>query len=112
MPATTINGHLVMIDCTIPYDEPQNLEKGYSARIAKYSSHGTILPLVMGSLGSWDPCNDHIRSLFCINQNSWKTFRHITRLLAIKHSLAIIHNHTKTLEIEDDTTDDPVDTYE
>lgn len=83
-----------MVDVTILYDDPRNLKQAYSNKVSKYSSFGTVLPLVISSLGSWDSRNDNIRAMFNIDPRRWKQLRHTWRLRTIEHTLAIIRAHT------------------
>ena len=90
---TVINGQRVMIDVTCPFDTPASPEAGFKSKIEKYHSYGTILPLVVGSLGSWWPQNDDIKSFLPINGHQWNCFRQAARLAAIKESLSIARAH-------------------
>jgi hypothetical protein len=43
----------VIIDVTIPFDEPENLQAAHDEKVRKYKPLATTLPFVVGSLGSW-----------------------------------------------------------
>ncbi|KZS00116.1 Uncharacterized protein APZ42_003722, partial [Daphnia magna] len=62
-----LSGSRVMVDVVVCYDQPGSMENAYRRKYDKYSSHGRILLLVVGSLGSWYPRNDEIRSILGIN---------------------------------------------
>ncbi|KAK4013385.1 hypothetical protein OUZ56_025914 [Daphnia magna] len=79
-----LSGSRVMVDVVVCYDQPGSMENAYQRKYDKYSSHGRILPLVVGSLGSWYPRNDEIRSILGINGRSWGAFRFKARLAAIQ----------------------------
>ncbi|KAK4045778.1 hypothetical protein OUZ56_033746 [Daphnia magna] len=49
--------------------------------------------LVVGSLGSWYPRNDEIRSILGINGRSWGAFRFKARLAAIQGSMDMVCAH-------------------
>jgi len=88
-----LNGQPVLIDVTSPHDEPPSLEAAYQIKVEKYANHGKILPLVVGSLGSWWQPNNEIRSLLSIDARSWNRFRQKSRLAAIQGSLDVIRAH-------------------
>ncbi|KAK4045785.1 hypothetical protein OUZ56_033759 [Daphnia magna] len=69
------------------------MENAYQRKIAKYSSLGRILPLVIGSLGSWNPRNEEIRSILGIDGRSWGAFRFKARLAAIQGSMEMVCAH-------------------
>ncbi|KZS00287.1 Uncharacterized protein APZ42_003472, partial [Daphnia magna] len=48
---------------------------------------------VVGSLGSWYPRNDEIRSILGINGRSWGAFRFKARLAAIHGSMEMVCAH-------------------
>jgi hypothetical protein len=50
----------VIIDVTIPFDEPENLQVAHDEKVRKYYPLATTLPFVDGSLGSWLTTNDVI----------------------------------------------------
>ena len=83
----------VLIDVNVPYDNIGNLEIAFNRKVTKYMTLGNILPLVVGSLGSWHPRNDDIRSLLGIDGRTWGLFRKKARLAAIQGSMAIVHDH-------------------
>lgn len=88
-----VSGSRLMIDVAVSYDLPENLEAAYSRKVNKYQHLGRILPLVVGSLGSWYPSNDDIRSLLAISGRSWGAFRKKARLAAIKGSMEMVREH-------------------
>ena len=88
-----LSGSRVLIDVNVPYDNEGNLEIAFNRKVTKYMTLGNILPLVVGSLGSWHPRNDEIRSLLGIDGRTWGVFRKKARLAAIQGSMVIIHNH-------------------
>jgi hypothetical protein len=59
-----LSGSRVLIDVNVPYDNEGNLEIAFNRKVTKYMTLGNILPLVVGSLGSWHPRNDDI--LLCL----------------------------------------------
>ncbi|GFS24493.1 reverse transcriptase [Elysia marginata] len=60
VPDVTITRELtpVYIDVTVPFDKPTNLYRTGQDKRDKYGHLGTVLPLVVGALGSWLPEND------------------------------------------------------
>ncbi|KZS08308.1 Uncharacterized protein APZ42_027789 [Daphnia magna] len=88
-----LSGSRVMVDVVVCYDQPGSMENAYQRKYDKYSSHGRILPLVVGSLGSWYPRNDEIRSILGINGRSWGAFRFKARLAAIQGSIEMMCAH-------------------
>ncbi|KAK4028006.1 hypothetical protein OUZ56_017169 [Daphnia magna] len=88
-----LSGSRVMVDVVVCYDQPGSMENAYQRKYDKYSSHGRILPLVVGSLGSWYPRNDEIRSILGINGRSWGAFRFKARLAAIQGSMEMVCAH-------------------
>ncbi|KZS00317.1 Uncharacterized protein APZ42_003413, partial [Daphnia magna] len=61
-----LSGSRVMVDVVVCYDQPGSMENAYQRKYDKFSSHGRILPLVVGSLGSGYPRNEEIRSILGI----------------------------------------------
>lgn len=88
-----LSGSRVLIDVTIPYDIRGNLDSAFERKVSKYMTLGNILPLVLGSLGSWHPRNEDIRSLLGIDGRSWNTFRRKARIAAIQGSTKMIAQH-------------------
>ena len=66
---TTIHGSRLMVDVIVTFDSPDNLESGYRSKVEKYQIIGNILPFVVGSLGSWYPHNDDIKSFLGISNS-------------------------------------------
>ena len=91
----SIAGARLMIDVAVSYDTPENLKSAHDRKVDKYLVHGNIKPLIVGSLGSWYPNNDEIRSLLGIHPRSWAVFRRKARLLAIQGSTALLRQHLK-----------------
>lgn len=89
----SVNGSRLMVDVAVSYDTPENLDAAFNRKVGKYQSFGKILPLVVGSLGSWYPRNNDIRSLLGIDGRSWNMFRKKARMLAFHGSLAVIRKH-------------------
>ncbi|MFO0089667.1 MAG: RNA-directed DNA polymerase, partial [bacterium] len=88
-----LSGSRVLIDVNVPYDNEGNLEIAFNRKVTKYMTLGNILPLILGSLGSWHPRNDDISSLLGIDGRTWGAFRKKARLAAIQGSMAIVHSH-------------------
>ncbi|KAI9550231.1 hypothetical protein GHT06_001520 [Daphnia sinensis] len=82
-----------MVDVVVCYDQPGSMENAYQRKIEKYSSLGRILPLVVGSLGSWNPRNEDIRSILGIDGRTWGAFRFKARLAAIQGSMEMVRAH-------------------
>ena len=89
----SLAGSRLMVDVAVSYDTPDHLKSAFDRKVDKYMVHGNIKPLVVGSLGSWYPNNDEIRSLLGIHPRSWAVFRRKARLLAIQGSMAILRAH-------------------
>ncbi|KAK4027849.1 hypothetical protein OUZ56_016990 [Daphnia magna] len=100
-----LSGSRVMVDVVVCYDQPGSLENAYQRKYDKYSSHGRVLPLVVGSHGSWYPRNDEIRSILGINGRSLDAFRFKARLAAIQRSIemvcALFHHGATNPEAEE-----------
>ena len=43
----------IIIGITIPFDEVQNIEQAHEVKVKKYEDLGTVLPFIIGYLGSW-----------------------------------------------------------
>ena len=89
----TVDGTAILMDVTIPFDNPASLDAAHERKVTKYQSLGKVLPLVVGSLGSWHPRNEDIRSLLNIDGRSWSSFRRKCRTAAISGSMEIIRDH-------------------
>ncbi|KAK4007827.1 hypothetical protein OUZ56_012979 [Daphnia magna] len=50
-----LSGSRVMVDVVFCYDQPGSMDNAYQRKYDKYSSHGRILPLVVGSLDHGTP---------------------------------------------------------
>ncbi|GFS00482.1 reverse transcriptase [Elysia marginata] len=79
----------VYIDVTVPFDEPANLHRAGQDKRDKYSHLGTVLPLVVGALGSWLPENDAIRTTFNIPHRRWNAARLRMRASTIEDSCGL-----------------------
>ena len=77
----------------VAHDDPTNLQKAFDSKVSKYEHLGLILPLVVGSLGSWLPTNDEIAAELRISPRAWAGLRRTARLLAIKGSTSVIRHH-------------------
>ena len=97
-----ISGSRVLIDVRVSYDVAQNLEQAREEKVAKYKELGTILPLIVGSLGSWLPTNENIRAFLGISDRRWATFRRLARVAAIKGSMEIIRESLHPLDSDID----------
>ena len=83
----------IIVDVTVPYDSAAGLEQARVKKIEKYQHLGTVLPLVVGSLGSWLPTNDEIGKALGFNRRRWAYIRRRMRLLAIQGSTRVIEKH-------------------
>jgi len=83
----------LIIDVSVPHDDPSNLQSAYDAKIKKYERLGLVLPFVVGSLGSWLPTNNEIAKELKIGPRIWTALRRKVRVLAIKGSTAVIRHH-------------------
>ena len=90
---TTLSGSRVMIDVAVSFDTPNCLLAAHTRKVEKYMTLGNILPLVVGSLGSWYPRNEEIRSFLGIDSHSWSTFRRNARTAALHGSMDMIRDH-------------------
>ena len=94
-PDIVIEGRVprLIIDVAVAHDDPTNLQKAFDSKVSKYEHLGLILPLVVGSLGSWLPTNDEIAAELRIGPRAWAGLRRTARLLAIKGSTSVIRHH-------------------
>ncbi|KZS10066.1 Uncharacterized protein APZ42_025554 [Daphnia magna] len=83
-----LSGSRVIVDVVVCYDQPGRMDNAYQRKYDKYSSHGRILPLLVGSLGSWYPRNDEIHSILGINGRSWGY-----RLAGLQRSMEMVCAH-------------------
>lgn len=102
-----LSGSRVMIDVTVPFDSPGNLESAYQRKVAKYSDFGRTLPLVVGSLGSWYPGNEDIRSTLGIDGRSWGAFRFRARTAAVQGSMRMVEAHLFSFTTHHENTNSP-----
>jgi hypothetical protein len=80
----------IIIEVSVPFDRVANLEAAYKLKISKYNHIGRVLPLIVGSLGSWWPPNNDIPTSLDIRSRTWSSFRRSARLLAIQGSTATL----------------------
>ena len=92
---TTLCGNRVMVDVAVSFDTPECLHSAHTRKVDKYMTLGNILPLVVGSLGSWYPRNEEIRTFLGIDSRSWSIFKRKARLAAVNGSIAMIKEHLK-----------------
>ena len=88
-----VNGTRVMVYVVVAFDIPENLAAAFNRKIEKYQSFGKILPLVVGSLGSWPSSNNDIMSFLKLDSRIWKTFTRKAKLTAIQHTMCVIRCH-------------------
>ena len=94
-------GARLMLDVVVSYDTPGGMKAAFRRKVDKYMTLGNNLPLVVGSLGSWYPRNDEIRSLLNMNDRSWCAFKRKARIAAIQGSMLIIQNHLASAPAND-----------
>ena len=82
----------VYIDITVPFDDPANLYRAAADKEEKYGHLGTVLPLVVGALGSWVPENDIIRTKLDIPQRLWDEARRKMRQSTIEDSCRLAND--------------------
>ena len=82
-----------MVDVAVSFDTPDCLLSAHTRKVEKYMTLGNILPLVVGSLGSWYPRNEEIRSFLGIDSRSWSIFKRRARLAAVAGSILMIKEH-------------------
>ena len=82
-----------IIDVTVPISSADGLERAKASKIEKYKHLGLILPLVVGSLGSWLPSNDEIAHALGFSRRKWHSMKKKMTLLAIQGSTKIIAKH-------------------
>ena len=85
-------GTKTIIDVTVAFDEPGNMQRAFDRKVEKYQHLSQTFPLVLGALGSWKPENEAIRSFFGIPARQWAAFRRRSRTSVIRGSLDIIHH--------------------
>ncbi|KZR95542.1 Uncharacterized protein APZ42_010694, partial [Daphnia magna] len=102
----TDDGALI-IDITVPFDEPSNLQLAHERKVTKYTHLGNTMPFVVGSLGAWLPSNDLIARAVGIGAVGWNKVRRDTRLLAIQGSLRIAREHIRGERCHKSTREDP-----
>ena len=84
--AVTEGDSPVYIDITVPFDDPANLYRAAADKEEKYGHLGTVLPLVVGALGSWFPENDNIRTKLDIPRRLWDEAKRKMRQSTIEDS--------------------------
>ncbi|XP_046633154.1 uncharacterized protein LOC124312704 [Daphnia pulicaria] len=80
----------IIIDVTVSLSSADGLEKGQARKIEKYKHLGVVLPLVVGSLGSWLPSNDEICLALGFSGRKWLNLKKKIKLLAIQGTTQII----------------------
>lgn len=81
------DGKIFLIDVTVPFENAENaFEAARKHKLERYAALKSeviakvgpcsIVPFVVGSLGSWDPCNDKFLDLVC-SKSYAKTFREL-----------------------------------
>ncbi|XP_046638804.1 uncharacterized protein LOC124319615 [Daphnia pulicaria] len=83
----------IIIDVTVPLSSADGLEKAQARKIEKYKHLGVVLPLVVGSLGSWLPSNDEICLALGFSGRKWQSLKKKMKLLAIQGTTQIIAKH-------------------
>jgi hypothetical protein len=83
----------IIIDVTVPLSSAEGLERARNKKIEKYKDLGSVLPLVVGSLGSWLPSNDAISLALSIPGRRWNNLKRKMKLLAIQGTTRIIAKH-------------------
>ena len=86
IPDITITSPHIVIDVTCPFDEVSNLASASDRKKSKYADIGTVMPLVVGALGSWVPENDNIKRALNIPTDMWKKMKRKMRVAAIEGS--------------------------
>ena len=100
----------LVIDVTVPYDDPLNLQRAHDFKVEKYQHLGRVLPLVVGATGAWLPSNDEIAPALGIDPRTWNSIRRRLRLAAIQGTTKIISRHlayggpSQGIEEEDSTS--------
>ena len=90
--AVTEGDSPVYIDITVPFDDPANLYCAAADKEEKYGHLGTVLPLVVGALGSWVPENDNICTKLDIPRRLWDEARRRMRQSAIEDSCRLAND--------------------
>ncbi|EFX69718.1 hypothetical protein DAPPUDRAFT_113337 [Daphnia pulex] len=83
----------IIIDVTVPLSSADGLDKAQARKIEKYKHLGVVLPLVVGSLGSWLPSNDKICLALGFSGRKWQILKKKMKLLAIQGTTQIIAKH-------------------
>ena len=53
----TTNNTTYIVDITVVFDDADNLVKATERKLSKYANLGLIIPIVLGTMGSWLPNN-------------------------------------------------------
>jgi hypothetical protein len=61
--------------------------------VEKYQHLGTVLPLVVGALGSWLPTNNEIANALGFSGRKWNYMRRRMKFLAIQGTTKIVASH-------------------
>ena len=81
----------VYIDVTIFFDDPAIMYRAAADKTEKYGHLGTILPLVVGALGSWVPEKDNTRIHLDIPRRLWNEARRKMRQSTIEDSCRLTY---------------------
>ena len=95
---------VIIIDATFPFENgPDAFEKARKIKIDKYSHLAkslrtkykdvSIAPLIIGSLGSWDPCNDKVLLRLC-SRKYLKLMKKLAVSDTVRYSRDIFVEHT------------------
>lgn len=91
----------IFIDVTVPFDIPSGMERAHAKKIDKYQHLGSVLPLVVGALGSWLPTNDEIAIALGFGSRRWSFIKRKMKLLAIQGTTKMIARHLARKDITD-----------
>lgn len=92
----------IIIDVTVPLSSAEGLERAREKKIEKYKHLGSVLPLVVGSLGSWLPSNDAIALALSFTGRRWNNLKRKMKLLAIQGTTRIVAKHLAYQTAESD----------
>lgn len=103
IPAATLDRTVItfitpnlIIDLTVTLDAPDSLQAGYDRKVAKKSTFGTTLLVVLWALGSWMPFNNEVVKTLGFRPIIWRCCRGKSRLLAIQGSMRIVASHFRS----------------
>ncbi|XP_057380672.1 uncharacterized protein LOC130703070 [Daphnia carinata] len=89
----TSTNRAIIIDVTVPLSSAEGLEYARDKKIEKYKHLGSVLPLVVGSLGSWLSSNDAISLALSLPGRQWNNLNWKMKLLAIQGTTKVIAIH-------------------